>query len=54
MDYRTMVFVRGMYTHKNYNVLKVDEPEHMTHILKAIEKFCTFNEEPFIIESCIL
>ena len=53
-DYKTMVFVRGMYKHKDNNVLKVDEPEHMTHILKAIEKFCTFNEESFEIESCIL
>lgn len=53
-DYRILVFVRGMYKHKDHNVLKVDNPDHMPHILKAIEKFCTFNDEPFEIESCIL
>lgn len=54
MDYKTMVFVRGMFTDKNDNVLKVNDPEHMPHIIKALEKFCTFNEESFIIESCII
>lgn len=54
MDYKTMVFVRGMFTDKNDNILKVNDPNHMPHILKALEKFCTFNDEPFEIESCIL
>lgn len=51
---RTILFVRGMYNNKNYNTLRVDKPEHMPHIIKALEEFCTFNEEPFEIESCIL
>ena len=54
LGYRTVLFVRGMYEDKNYNTLRVNKPEHMPHIIKALEEFCTFNEEPFEIESCIL
>lgn len=48
------VFVRGDYTYKDYEPLRVKDPRHMPHILKALKKFCTFNDEPFEIESCIL
>ena len=51
---RIILFVRGMYDNRNYNTLRVDKPEHMPHIIKALKEFCTFNEEPFEIESCIL
>ena len=54
LGYKTILFVRGMYEDKNYNTLRVNKPEHMPHIIKALEEFCTFNEEPFEIESCIL
>lgn len=49
-----LVFVRGIYEVEDYKPLKVKSPEHMPHILKALKEFCTFNEEPFEIESCIL
>lgn len=51
---RIVLFVRGMFTDKNYNKLRVNKPEHLSQMLKALEEFCTFNEEPFEIESCIL
>jgi hypothetical protein len=51
---RIVLFVRGMNRNKDNMTLEVNYPEHMPHILKALEKFCTFNEEPFEIESCIL
>lgn len=51
---KTIVFVRGIYGHKDNNTLQVSKPEHLPHILKALEKFCTFNEEPFEIEPCTL
>ena len=54
LGYKTMLFVRGMYDHKNYNTLRVDKPEHLGQMIKALEEFCTFNEEPFEIESCTL
>jgi hypothetical protein len=54
LGYKTMLFVRGMFEDKNYNTLRVDKPEHLEQMIKALEKFCTFNEEPFEIESCIL
>ena len=54
LGYKTILFVRGMYDNRNYNTLRVDKPEHMPHIIKALKEFCTFNEEPFEIESCIL
>lgn len=53
-DYKIIVFVRGIYEWKDNNMLQANKPEHMPHILKALEKFCTFNEEPFEIESCII
>ena len=54
LGYRTMLFVRGMFEDKNYNTLRVNKPEHLTQMLNALKEFCTFNEEPFEIESCIL
>jgi hypothetical protein len=54
MDNKITVFVRGIYKHMDNNVLKVNKPEHLGPILEALEKFCTFNEEPFEIEPCIL
>lgn len=54
LGYKTMLFVRGMYKNENHKTLRVDKPEHMPQMLKALEEFCTFNEEPFEIESCIL
>lgn len=49
-----LVFVRGSYKKYDNNPLKVKNPEHMPHILKALKEFCIFNHEPFEIESCIL
>lgn len=54
LEYKTMLFVRGIYGHENYKTLQVNKPEHLTPILKALEKFCTFNEESFEIEPCTL
>lgn len=54
LGYKTVLFIRGMFEDKNYNTLRVDKPEHLGQMIKALEKFCTFNEEPFEIESCIL
>jgi hypothetical protein len=54
LGYRTMLFVRGMYDNENYKTLQVDKPEHLSQMLQALKEFCTFNEEPFEIESCIL
>lgn len=53
-DYKTMVFVRGAYEEYDNSLLKVKDPKHMPHILQALKEFCTFNDEPFEIESCIL
>lgn len=54
LGYKTIIFVRGMYDNKNYNTLQVNKPAHLEPVLKALKDFCTFNEEPFEIESCIL
>ena len=51
---RIILFVRGMYKERDNMTLEVNCPSHMPHIIKALEEFCTFNEEPFEIESCIL
>ena len=51
---RTILFVRGMNRDWDNMTLEVNCPSHMPHIIKALEEFCTFNEEPFEIESCIL
>lgn len=51
---RIVLFVRGTNTDRDNMALEVNHPSHMPHIIKALEKFCTFNEEPFEIESCIL
>ena len=52
--HRILLFVRGMNKERDNMTLEVNCPSHMTHIIKALEEFCTFNEEPFEIESCIL
>lgn len=54
LGYRTTLFVRGIYEGKNYNPVVVNRPEHLSQILNALKEFCTFNEEPFEIESCTL
>jgi hypothetical protein len=54
LGYKTMLFVRGMNKDRDDLTLEVNHPRHLSHILKALEEFCTFNEEPFEIESCIL
>ena len=54
LGYKTVLFVRGIWQGENHKTLRVDKPEHLPQILEALEKFCTFNEEPFEIESCIL
>ena len=51
--FRIMVFVRGMYTHKNDSILRADVQD-MPHIIEALKRFCRFNEESFEIEPCIL
>ena len=51
---RILVFVRGSLSYRDNDPLRVKDPNHMPHILKALKEFCTFNNEPFEIESCIL
>lgn len=48
------VFVRGDMLSNDNRLLVVKSPSHLPHVLKAIEKFCTFNDESFEIEPCIL
>ena len=52
--HRILLFVRGMNKERDNMALHINYPNHMPHILNALKEFCTFNEEPFEIESCIL